>query len=77
MVSSWASLDGLAVLSVSDIVYIVLYTVRYIKNKQKICKNKRQIIDQNPSKLARSRLQGGSRWSSRAQRVRYSVYIYI
>ena len=31
-------------------------------------------IDQNPLKLARSRLQGASRWSSRTQRVRYSIY---
>ena len=30
MVSSWASLDGLAVLSLSDMVYIVLYTVLHI-----------------------------------------------
>ena len=44
MVSSWASLDGLAVLSMSDIVYTVLHTVlhqgklneKYYKNYSKL-----------------------------------------
>ena len=36
-----------------------------------------QIVDQNLSKQARSRLQGASRGSSRTQRVRYSIYCIL
>ena len=59
------------------VLYTVLYTVLYIL-KQGLLQgtfhqNCRQVDDQNPSKLACSRLQGLSRWSSCTPRVRYST----
>ena len=59
-VSSWASLDGLAVLSMSDIVYTVVYTVLYIEKYTKNIQKYREVIDQNLSKLGQGELLSAS-----------------